>query len=35
LTKSGRVNTPKGRLAFVTLAEPRTKKDYLPALKYH
>lgn len=33
LTKSGRVNTPKGRLAFVTLAEPRAKKDAKPGAK--
>lgn len=33
LTKSGRVNTPKGRLAFVTLAEPKTKKDAKPGAK--
>ena len=26
LTKSGRVNTPKGRLAFVTIAEPKLAK---------
>ena len=33
LTKSGRVNTPKGRLAFVTIAEPKLKKDAKPGAK--
>lgn len=33
LTKSGRVNTPKGRLAFVQIAEPKLKKDAKPGAK--